>query len=91
LERRSFAGVSAATWERVKANGRNEHDTIFEDTAAYRGKATTQTPLGAVVLEFEFDAQAERITYTITKRPIFAPSSLIWGGIESMIDRCRSA
>ena len=54
-------------------------------------KATTQTPVGAVVLEFEFDAKAERITYTITKRPIIALSSLIWGGIESMIDRCRSA
>jgi hypothetical protein len=91
LERRSFEGVSAATWERVKATGRNEHGTIFEETAAHCGKATTQTPVGAVVLEFEFDAEAERITYTITKRPIIALSSLIWGGIASMIDRCRSA
>jgi hypothetical protein len=83
--------VSAATWERVKATGLNEHGTIFAETSARSGKATTQTPVGAVVLEFEFDAKAERITYTITKRPIIALSSLIWGGIESMIDRCRSA
>ena len=39
-----------------------EHGTIFEETSAGTGKATTQTPVGAVVLEFEFDAKAERIT-----------------------------
>ena len=91
LERRSFVGISAETWERMKAAGRDEHGTIFEETAEDRGTATTPTPVGAIILNFEFDAAAERITYEIAKRPMLAPSSLIWGGIESAIDRCRHA
>jgi hypothetical protein len=31
------------------------------------------------------------VTYKIVKRPMLAASSLIWGGIESTIERCRSA
>ena len=89
MERRSFEGVSVAIWERMKATGRDEHGTIVEETSARAGKATTRTPVGMVVLEFEFDAKAERITYTILKRPTLALSSLIWSGIESTIDRCR--
>lgn len=90
LERRSF-GMNAATWERMKAAGRDEHGTVFEESAEHRGTATTRTPFGEIVLMFEFDAAAERITYQIAKRPMLAPSSLIWGGIESAINRCRSA
>ena len=91
LERRSFVGISAETWERMKAAGRDEHGTVFEETAEHRGTATTPTPAGTIILNFEFDAAAERITYEIAKRPMLAPSSLIWGGIESAIDRCRHA
>lgn len=89
MTRRSFEGVSAAVWERVKVTGRDEYGTIFEETSPCSGKATTRTPVGMVVLEFEFDALAERITYTIVKRPTLALNSMIWSGIESTIDRCR--
>lgn len=91
LERRSFVGVSAETWERMKATGRDEHGTVFEETIEHCGTATTPTPVGTIILKFEFDAGAERITYEIAKRPMMAPSSLIWGGIESAINRCRGA
>ena len=91
VEDRSFEGVSAATWERMKATGRDEHGTVFEETAENRGTATTRTPVGTVVLEFQLDPAAERVTYKIVKRPMLAPSSLIWGGIASTIERCRSA
>src|SRR5512132_3146382 len=89
LEDRSFEGVSAAVWERMKATGRDEHGTVFEETGENRGTATTRTPLGAVVLEYRFEPAAQRITYKIVKRPILAASSLIWGGIQSTIERCR--
>lgn len=91
MERRSFAGINAVTWERMKAAGRDEHGTVFEETAEHCGTAITRTPIGTIVLKFEFDAAAECITYEIAKRPMMAPSSLIWGGIESAINRCRSA
>ena len=90
MERRSFDRVSEATWARIQATGRDEHGTVFEETAGGRGTATTQTPVGIVVVEFEFDAAAECITYGIAKRPMLAPSGLIWQGIELAINRCRS-
>ena len=70
------------TWERMKAAGRDEHGTVFEETAEHCGTAITRTPIGTIVLKFEFDAAAECITYEIAKRPMMAPSTLIWGGIE---------
>ena len=91
LEDRSFEGVSVAVWERMKATGRDEHGTVFEETGENCGTATTRTPVGTVVLEFQLDPAAERVTSTIVKRPMLAPSSLIWGGIASTIERCRSA
>ena len=61
LEDRSFEGVSAAVWERMKATGRDEHGTVFEETGENRGTATTRTPVGMVVLEFQLHPAAERV------------------------------
>lgn len=91
LDDRSFEGVTPATWERMKATGRDEHGTVFEETAENHGRATTRTPVGAVVLEYRFEPAAQRITYKIVKRPMLATSGLIWGGIRSTIERCRQA
>lgn len=89
MEEHIFDGVSAATWERMQANGRTEHGTVFEETAANNGVATTPTPMGTVVLGYTFDPSAERVCYKIIKKPMLAPSMLIWGGIKAAIDRCR--
>lgn len=88
-EQRSFEGVSAATWQRVREVGRRNHGTVFDQGDAARGTATTPTPVGSIVLDFEFDAEAERITYTIVRKPMLAASALIWGGIAATIERLR--
>lgn len=90
-ERRCFEGVSAAIWQRMQVRGEREHGTVFEHADRSRGTATTPTPVGPVVLGFEFEAEAERITYTIVRKPLLAASSLIWGGIAAAIERCREA
>ena len=90
-DKRCFEGVSAVVWQRMQARGEREHGTVFEHTNAMQGTATTPTPVGPVVLGFEFEADAERITYTIVQKPFFAASSLIWGGIAAAIERCRNA
>ena len=90
-EKRSVEGVSAAVWERMRAVGVRDHGTVFENGEEPRGTATTRTPVGPVVLRFEFDADAERITYTILRKPLFAASGLIWGGIGATLARCRDA
>lgn len=90
-ESRTFDGVSAATWARMQAAGRDNHGTVFEETNGGRGTATTGTPVGTIVLEYAFDPSAEQITYTIVKKPMLAASSLIWGGIAATLERCRQA
>jgi hypothetical protein len=90
-ERRCFEGVSEEVWQRMQARGEREHGTVFEHSDAVRGTATTPTPVGPVVVGFEFEAEAERITYTIVQKPFFAANSLIWGGIAAAIERCRTA
>ena len=90
-EKRSFDGVSALVWERLRKHGEREHGTVFEGGDTPCGTATTPTPVGPVVLSFEFDADAERVTYTIIKKPLLAASSLIWGGIAAALERCRNA
>ena len=90
-EQRSFDGVSALVWERLRQHGQKAHGTVFEGGDTPCGTATTPTPVGPVVLGFAFDAEAERITYTIIRKPFLAASSLIWGGIATAIERCRNA
>lgn len=90
-EKRCFEGVSAAVWQQMQAWGEREHGTAFEHADDTRGTATTPTPAGPVVLGFEFDADSERITYTILQKPLLAPNSLIWGGIAAAIGRSRGA
>lgn len=91
MKERSFEGVSLATWERMKAAGRDEHGTVFSETAEHCGTATTRTAVGTIALDFQFDPIAERIKYKIAKRPMLVPTGLIWRGLESAMDRCREA
>ena len=90
-ESRTFEGVSAATWERMQAAGRDNHGTVFEEASDSRGTATTSTPVGTIVLDYAFDPADEQITYTIVKKPMLAASSLIWGGIAATLERCRQS
>jgi hypothetical protein len=91
VESRTFEGVSATTWQRMQDAGRDEHGTVLEQAEEHRGTATTRTPVGPIVLGFSFEPDAERITYTIIRKPFMAASSLIWGGIAATLERCRKA
>lgn len=88
-ETRTFEGVSPGAWQRMREAGCRDHGTVFDPPEASRGRATTPTPVGSVVLDYEFDAESERITYTIVRKPMLAASALIWGGIASTLERCR--
>lgn len=91
MESRTFEGVSSETWQRMQDAGRTDHGTVFEQSEEHYGTATTSTPVGTIVLGFNFEPTAERITYTIIRKPFMAASSLIWGGIAAALERCRNA
>lgn len=86
---KTFSGVSPGVWEKMKAFGREQHGTVFDPEDGTHGRATTPSPLGAIVLAYAFDPDVETITYTIERKPMFVGDFLIWHGIDATLGRCR--
>ncbi|MFO1129598.1 MAG: hypothetical protein U1E66_14325 [Rhodospirillales bacterium] len=88
-ESKTFTGVDTATWERLQTLGREKHGTQFRPIDATSGEATTNTPFGRLVLNYEHDPASATITYTIVSKPLFVVSPLVWTGVESALAGCR--
>lgn len=86
---RTFDGVSAEVWEKVKAIAHDRYGTVFDPAAGECGTATTATPVGDVIVDFERDPTADQMTYTLRHKPFFIMSGQIWSGLAETIDRCR--
>lgn len=86
---RTFGGVTADVWECVKQTSEKENGTVYNPPDADSGIASTKTQVGEVVLEFNFDESRDSVTYTINKKPLLAPESAIWNGIQETIDHCQ--
>jgi hypothetical protein len=87
---RSYEGISAKVWERLKARTINEHGTRYEPPNANVGLSRTGTVLGPLVLAFEFQPAIQHLTYTIREKPLLVSEGAIWSGIGNAIERCRS-
>lgn len=42
-------------------------------------------------MTYNFDAAASTLSYTLEKKPVLAPESQIWNGVESTINGCRTS
>ncbi len=87
---KSFNGVSTSVWECVKTTSLKEHGTIYSPPGANKGTATTNTFVGDVVLNFDFNPTKESVTYVIVKKPFLASQNQIWDGIQDAINGCKS-
>jgi len=85
---RTFGGITPAIWECVKATSLKDHGTVYAPEGAIKGTAATSTPVGEVVLSFNYDEKDSTVTYNIDKKPWIVGSSTIWEGIQSTIDGC---
>lgn len=88
---RTYTEVTPDIWDRVKSYGQETHGTTYEPADGPTGTATTKTPIGDVVLTYALDAESSTIKYEITQKPFLVMSSQIWNGIESTIEKCRTA
>lgn len=86
---RNFGGVKQAVWECVKKTSYEQHGTKYVPADGNQGTATTSTPVGEVVLNFDYDLAKETITYTIVKKPFLVSDDQIWNGIQETIDGCQ--
>lgn len=90
-ESKTFTGVSTRTWQRLQALGQERHGTQFKPTDETRGTATTATPFGSLILDYDHDPDQETITYTIVTKPMLVMSPMIWSGIESTLIGLRNS
>ncbi|MCU0893108.1 MAG: hypothetical protein MUD06_02100 [Rhodospirillales bacterium] len=88
-DQRTFDDVSLEDWEKVKAIARNRFGTIFAPDAGPSGTATTATPIGQVIVDYDHDADARQITCTLRKKPFLVLSGQIWTGLAETIERCK--
>lgn len=84
---RTFDGVTAAVFDCVKQTSAKQHGTVY--TGDDQGTATTNSPVGQVVLGYAFNSSQSTITYTIQKKPGIVSDSEIWNGIQNTIDQCQ--
>lgn len=86
---RTFHDVSVKVWEQLKEIGQSRHGTVYSSSDGRDGTATTRTPVGTIVLAFQFDPTTESVTYTIQQKPLLVGESMIWNGINSTLGGCR--
>ncbi len=84
-ESKTFSGVTTQLWQRLQALGQERHGTQFTSSDDTRGTATTATPFGNLVMDYDHDPEQQTITYTIVSKPMLVMSPMIWNGIESTL------
>jgi hypothetical protein len=90
MQTRTFRGVTAKMWDHFKAETRHRHGTQYDYTSdGNSGKATTRTPIGTIVVDFEYDPEAETVTYGIASKPFLIASGQIWNGLEQAMTELR--
>lgn len=88
---KTFSGVTPAKWECLKTTSFQEHGTIYTPPTALRGTATTNTPVGEVILNYDYNAANNDVTYTIEKKPFIVGEGTIWNGIQTSLDGCSNS
>lgn len=88
---RTWNGVTQSIFDCVKTTSAEQHGTVYAPPDADEGTATTDTPVGQVVVGFKLDTSAATLTYTIQKKPFLVSDSQIFNGIDDTVNGCRSA
>jgi hypothetical protein len=91
---KTFNEISPAIWQCIKTTGTKEYATVFAPPEADSGTATTVVKtLGitfTIILNFDYNAAKEQVTYVIKDRPSFVVGDNdVWNGIQKTIDGCK--
>jgi hypothetical protein len=84
----TYGNVTQTVWDCVKSSSISQRGTVYDPSDGTEGTATTETPVGKLVMGFSFDAAASTITYTINSKPFLVTEGEIWSGIQKSITAC---
>jgi hypothetical protein len=89
---KTFHNITQSIWNCVQQTSTKEHGTIYDPPyPSNQGTSTTNTAVGKVVVDYDFEPSSETVTYTIKHKPFVVTDGEIWGGIESTIKQCSSS
>jgi len=86
---RIFSDVTAEALARIKGVGRTQYSVVFDPPEGLHSTATSQTPFGKCVVEFEYDIARAELTLKIVKKPWMVPENLLWSAFGETLERCR--
>ena len=82
--------MTIETLSRVKEVGRSEHGVVYDPPDGSRSTtASSRTPFGECVIQFDHDSARAVLTVTIIKRPWLLPEGILWDGFMRALERCR--
>ena len=84
---KTFADITPSLWDCIKKTSQEQHGTVY--SGENQGTATTNTLVGKVVLEYDFEASKDTLRYKIKQKPFLVSSDQIWNGIQDTIDDCN--
>jgi hypothetical protein len=88
MSSKAYDNITEAIFDCVKAASAKAHGTVYDPPTADQGTATTETPVGKVVLGFDLDPATSVLTYTIQSKPFVVSDGEIWDGISGTISGC---
>jgi len=83
---KTYSGITEEIWECIKVTTEAEHKTIY--TLGNPGTATTETVVGQLVLEYNFNTSGKNLHYKILKKPFLATEAQIWDTLDKSIGNC---
>lgn len=86
-DRRTYNNITEPIWSCIKNTSIKENGTKY--SGENQGTATTKSPVGLVILGYDFNASAGTLTYTIQQKPKIVTAGQIWNGVQDAITDCR--
>lgn len=90
-ESRTFNNVTPAVFDCVKRTSEAQQGTVYVETEANRGTATTSSTLWTVVMDYVFTPDTGDLEYELVRKTWIVPADTIWSGIADTIAGCRPA
>ena len=85
---RTFPGVTLAVLQRMRAMSDEDYSLVL-NADGKSGTLSGKSPLGDVVIGFEYAEERAEVTLTIIEKPIFVPISLLWAEFSYAVRRAN--
>ncbi len=87
----TYSGVTPAVFACVKSTSMEAQGTVYVETEANHGTATTTSTLWSVVMDYVFSPETQDLQYWMVHKTWVVPADAVWSGIAEMIASCRAA